>query len=129
MFFGRLLACVFLLNVSACSSVRIKYEAKVQKNDEDAKFVYYKSFRVGHSDRFFCAVTVWLAGGWCWSYLFYPSQDMEEDITSEAQFVLQNKIGKKYKTKSEHIERHSYDKDSDVNYFIYEGKEYNKSPI
>jgi len=118
-----------ILIFTSCGHVRVKYEAKVKKKEESAVYSFTRSYRVGQSDRLFCALSFVLAGGWCWSYLFYPSQDIREDINYEAEDMIQQKIGPDFIVLHRTIERESFKYAEDEAYFIYDGNKVDNPPL
>lgn len=124
-----------LLTLSACSHVRLKYEAQVSarhpesKIEQKSEYVYYKSFEVGALNQFACGLTAVVWGGWCWSYLGYPTESMIEDLKFAAEDDLHHKLGKHHQVEEMKVERHGFDEDGDLSYFIVDGKEYKKLPF
>jgi len=102
-----LLLTVVTMNLVACSTIRLNYDAKV-KNDkgETARYNYQKSYKITAS-AIVCGVTAVIYGGWCWSYLFRPFANDITNVSTDASIDLETKHAG-YHVVSENVTRESW---------------------
>jgi len=131
----KILSFLIIFILVSCSHVRLKYEAQVStvdpktREEKKSDYVYYKSYEVGGLNQFICGLTAVIWGGWCWSYLGYPTEQMKEDLKYAAEDDLFHKLGKHHFVEEMEVTRHGYYEDGDLSYFIMDGKEYKQLPF
>jgi hypothetical protein len=96
-----------LLTLSACSTIRMKYESTVVfDNNDRQKFVYVNSYPVGGAHAVLCGATAIFLGGYCWFYLVMPTTIQTVELKEEAAKALTQKAaGKQFEERRIFTER------------------------
>jgi hypothetical protein len=106
------LALVLSILLSACGTVRMRYEDKVDGKD----VVVEKSYPVGGAYKPLCYLTGIFLGGSCWFYLVMPTVEQKQVMREDIGPLLAQKLGvASVSTSNGKIKRISWeDKESDL---------------
>lgn len=93
-FFTKLIfVFLFCFSLTSCSSVRVKYKATIIDDYfESAEFEYERSLSAKKTQRM-CMLTFFALGGFCWSYLTLPSEQMQSEVASGALAQIEKIFG------------------------------------
>ena len=95
-----------LVFLSACSTMRLNYQADVKSPDgREAQYTLKKSYPVGGGHQTLCILTGIFMGGYCWFYLTMPTKVQSQSVEDDAHLRLAKAYGSgKYEVLSRTIE-------------------------
>lgn len=86
-------AFLVLSLISACSTVRVKYQATIVDDYfQTAEFEFYESYPLKKLRRD-CFLTAIFLGGACWKYLSQPSHDIKNHVAKNARRQIEDIFG------------------------------------
>ncbi|HAZ13360.1 MAG: hypothetical protein A2X86_14945 [Bdellovibrionales bacterium GWA2_49_15] len=108
------IACLLSLFLVSCTSVRVRHEGIIATQEKSFQgFVFEKSFPAKRLP-FYCILTGFFYGGFCWKYRSLPDQQQKEELVKASQTELDQKFGAgQYQLIFDRIRRISFDEGSD----------------
>lgn len=89
----RLISLSLILFLLSCSSIHLRLKSEYQtQNNQVGEFIYEKSYDT-KTIMWACIVTGIFYGGACWVYTMMPMTVQENNIVSDAQYALRDRLG------------------------------------
>lgn len=121
----KLLMSAFLaLTLSACTTIRMKYEGEFKTPDgKKGTVTAEKSYDLGNSDSTMCMVTGVFFGGYCWYYTVMPTTQQRQTMEKDVRTALQESLnGDKFELQTLKNDKVNWDKKEDSLNIEYQAK-------
>ena len=87
-------ACVLFSVFSACSTIRMRYDADIETAaGKTGTYRFEKSYDVSGGQSVFCGLSAIFFGGACWFYLVMPTTLQISTVTADAEKALNQDLG------------------------------------
>lgn len=118
-----ILAIGLSLSLTACTTIRMKYEGEFKTQDGKKGTVKAeKSYDLGNSDSTMCMITGIFFGGYCWYYTVMPTtqqrQTMETDVKTALKENLKSESFELSTTKNDKINWEKQEDSLNVEYQV-----------